>query len=136
MMFPLILHHVQRRPSDWCLVSYLQNWNCHALDIKYTFLQGHANDKEVFILPPDEFYNGCVWKLRKTIYGLNDAAKAWHERIKQELVRLGTSMCDLEPALFFWYSNGNLKGIICIHVDDIYWSGSDAFKEKVMPKIE
>ena len=113
-----------------------KKWDCHALDVKFAFLQGHPINRDVFILPPGEFCNGYLWKLKKTVYGLNDAARAWYERVKQELITLGMLMCGLEPALFFWHNNGSLEGIICIHVDDLYWSGSNVFKISVMSKLE
>ena len=28
-----------------------------------------------------------LWRLRKVIYGLNDAARVWHPKVKEELVK-------------------------------------------------
>ena len=113
-----------------------KGWNCNSMDVKSAFLQGHPIKREVLILPPDEFYNGQIWRLKKTVYGLNDAARAWYERVKQELLTLGMSMCSLEPALFYWHNAGQLEGIICIHVDDFYWSATPTFHASIMSQLE
>ena len=53
-------------------------WECHSLDVKSTYLQGNYIKREVYLRPPPEYYSGQLWRLRKTVYGLCDAARAWH----------------------------------------------------------
>ena len=40
-------------------------------------------------MPPPEYFRGFLWKLKKTVYGLGDAACAWYLRVKTELLTLG-----------------------------------------------
>ena len=112
-----------------------KNWYCHTIDIKAAFLQGYKIERDVFVRPPKEFYNGSLWKLNKTVYGLNDAARAWYLRVKGELLKLGLNVCKLDQAVFYWYDSGCLSGVICLHVDDFCWAGNSAFQEKVIEKI-
>ena len=61
-------------------------WSCHSIDISAAFLQGDVTEREVNVLPAPEFYNGKIWKLKKTVYGLSDAARAWYFRVRHELL--------------------------------------------------
>ena len=111
-------------------------WQCHSIDIKAAFLQGESINRDVYVRPPIEFRHTTVWKLRKTVYGLCDAARAWYLRVKDALLSFGMLMCPLDQALFCWYQEGVLSGIICIHVDDICWAGVTSFQQAVIVKLQ
>ena len=118
------------RLSLTLMVSF--GWKCHTIDIKSAFLQGKEIDRNVFIRPPKEFNDGCLWRLKKTVYGLNDAARAWYSRLKDVLLGLGMKISHLDPALFFWWHGNKLAGVMCVHVDDILWAGSSLFYTNVV----
>ena len=103
--------------------------------VKATFLQGNPIEREVFLRPPREFYCGELWKLKKTVYGLCDAARAWYLRVKDELIKLGVKMSPYDSALFSWKPNHDLEGLICVYVDDFLWCGTEKFKALVIDKL-
>ena len=107
-------------------------WECHSLDVKSAYLQGNYIEREVYLCPPPEYYSGQLWRLRKTVYGLCDAARAWYLRVKSQLLFQSAVICPLEPSLFSWYHDGKLHGIICVYVDDFLWMGTRVFQEKVI----
>ena len=86
--------------------------------------------------PPKEYDNGQIWKLRKTVYGLCDAARAWYMKIRRELLSMSVEVCTLDNSLFISKEKGNLQGIICIYVDDFLWAGTDSFYKKVIKQLE
>ena len=118
------------------IIASSKRWDCHTVDVKAAYLQGSAIERTIYLRPPPEFNNGFLWKLKKTVYGLCDAARAWYLRVKDELSSLSVKMCDLDNSLFLWYRNGNLEGIICIYVDDFLWSGTSYFEEQVINKLK
>ena len=118
------------------LIASSKNWDCHTVDVKAAYLQGSAIERTIFLRPPPEFNNGFLWKLKKTVYGLCDAARAWYLRVKDELGSLSVKMCDLDNSLFLWYNKGKLEGIICIYVDDFLWSGTPCFENEVINKLK
>ena len=63
-------------------IASSKSWKCHTVDVKSAYLQGDEIEREVYLVPPPEFNNGCLWKLNKTVYGLCDAARAWYTRVK------------------------------------------------------
>jgi hypothetical protein len=54
------------------------------MDVKSTFLNGYV-DEEIYVEYLEGFEvpskRGCVYKLKKALYGLKDVARAWHSRI-------------------------------------------------------
>ena len=111
-------------------------WNCHTVDVKSAYLQGDNIQRELYLRPPKEFDDGNLWLLKKTVYGLCDAARAWYMRVKSELKLLSVKMCPLDNSLFSWYHNGKLQGIICIYVDDFLWTGTELFNKLVIQKLK
>ena len=66
----------------FCLtVIKLKKWTCYTLDVKTAYLQGDEIQREVYLKPPNEGNWGGLWKLKKTVYGLKDAAKAWYSKV-------------------------------------------------------
>lgn len=112
-----------------------KGWTCHSIDVKAAFLQGNNIERDVFLRPPPEYNNGMIWKLRKTVYGLNDAARAWYLRVRSELLAIDVKVCSLDPALFYWNHEDQFHGIMCLHVDDFFWAGTHLFEKQIIKKI-
>ena len=110
-------------------------WNCHTVDVKAAYLQGDDIKREVYLRPPKEFDNGQIWKLKKTVYGLCDAARAWYIRVKDELTKLGVEKCPLDNSFFFWHVDGVLEGAICLYVDDFLFTGTQNFVETIINNL-
>ena len=110
-------------------------WMIHSEDVKAAYLQGKHIEREVYLRPPEDIYNGRLWRLKKTVYGLKDAARAWYLRLKEALLEIGADMCNLEGTLFMWYYNNVLEGIVCVYVDDFLWTGTNRFEQVVIDKI-
>ena len=111
-------------------------WKCCTIDIKSAFLQGNKIERTVFLRPPKEFNYGHLWKLKKNVYGLNDAARAWYSRLKDVLLFLGMKIRRLDPALFFWWHGNVFSGVMCVHVDDILWAGTPEFYSTVVEAMK
>ena len=116
-------------------VSY--GFAIQSLDISAAFLQGDPLVRDVFLKMPSDVCNDSkLWKLKRCIYGLNDAPRAWYERVKKEFAILGAVMSVYDPALFFWYNGDELKGILTSHVDDFAYCGTTDFLESVVDKVK
>ena len=109
-----------------------KGWKCNTIDIKSAFLQGNKIQREIFVRPPTEFSNGKIWKLKKSVYGLNDAARAWYQKMKDILLKFNMKISSIDPAFFYFHENDELSGLMCMHVDDIYYAGTKSFIENVI----
>ena len=105
----------------------LKRWNCYTLDVKTAYLQGDEIQREVYLKPPKEGNWNGLWRLKKTVYGLKDAAKAWYNKVVKVVDELGGERSRLEPNIFFWKVENRLNGILCSHVDDFCYGGTESF---------
>lgn len=112
-------------------------WTVKSTDIRSAFLQGDDIAREVYILPPVEAdaTHGCVWKLRKTLYGLVDAARKFYNAISKFLLMCGMTRSTVDPSLFFLKNDERLVGCLITHIDDFLHIGDDWFESNVMNKL-
>ena len=50
--------------------------------------------------PPGHGDGDSVWKLLKGLYGLKQAGRIWHERLKADMEELGYTQCQRDHAVF------------------------------------
>ena len=118
------------------LLSAYFNWDLESTDIKNAFLQGTRINREVFVEPPAEVnMRGYLWRLKKCIYGLQDASRRWYFSVVEVLISLGCVQLKLDPAVFVYHTNGTLAGVIIVHVDDFLHIGNEKFYSDVVCKL-
>ena len=107
------------------------------MDVKSAFLQGDQISRDIFINPPSEasVLNGVLWKLRKVVYGLNDASRNWFFTVRKELLSSHCIQSTIDKAIFRWYDNSKLAGLFVLHVDDFLYAGTKSFITNVIDKI-
>ena len=55
-----------------------------SVDIRAAFLQSKELKRDVFVVPPKDISKlGVIWKLKKPLYGLNDASRRFWLRVKE-----------------------------------------------------
>ena len=85
--------------------------------------------------PPVAKKDRTIWKLRKSVYGMNDAGRKWFLKVKETLEKLGCSQSKLDHCLFHFKSSNKLDGILVIWVDNLFYAGNKLFREKVVSKF-
>lgn len=80
-----------------------------------------------------------VYKLKKELYGLTQAPRAWYSHINSYLLNNSFSQSNNEPTLYVeGHQQGNVL-IVCIYVDDIIYIGNlllNEFKEAIKREFE
>ena len=116
------------------------------IDIKTAFLQGKVfsdnENRTVYVKPPrvileilDRPKSTELWKMKKSVYGFVDAPYRWYLSIRDRLLELGMVRSALDHAVFtFSYKNTTI-GLICVHVDDILYCGTDLFFRLVIENL-
>ena len=110
-------------------------WTIHSIDYKTAFLQGSGIDRTLYLRPPPECKTTKIWRLKKTVYGLADAPRAWFLRLRDELVKLGAKVSSYDKGIFYWHSKYGLEGIVVCFVDDQIWGGTKSFEVSVVEKL-
>lgn len=122
-------------------LSAIYKWPVFAGDIKTAFLNGDVlpESEHLFGDPPSEareilhMKSHEVLRIKKVIYGLLNAPRAWLDKLARVLAEQGWQRSRLEQCVWRLYdANGNLCGLLGCHVDDILCSGSgDWFNDRI-----
>ncbi|WVZ63679.1 hypothetical protein U9M48_013292 [Paspalum notatum var. saurae] len=113
------------------------------MDVKSAFLNGFI-EEEVYVRQPPGFesarFPDRVYKLRKALYALKQAPRAWYARLKSFLLKSGFVMGSVDKTLFL-LSRGGDTLIVQIYVDDIIFGGSShalvsSFAEQMSREFE
>ena len=70
-------------------IIIINGWEITSLDIKSAFLQGKEISRDLFVKPPKEAKTDNLWKLLKTVYGLNDASRTWYLHVRDKFIICG-----------------------------------------------
>ena len=104
------------------VVAYL-GFTLISKDVKNAYFSGKAVDREIYLEQPrgglGNLQHGQLLRARKAIYGFSEAARLFWLALKEHLESDGWVESRLEPALFFLRSQGQLKGVLVTHVDDV-----------------
>ena len=116
-------------------------WQVHHMDVKSAFLNGDLTET-VFVRQLPGFVVGKgdkVLKLRKALYGLRQAPRAWNSKLDKELIALGFVRSKLEHAVYRRSNKGSFL-LVGVYVDDLVICGPSVndisqFKKEMMRKF-
>ncbi|GJU80595.1 retrovirus-related pol polyprotein from transposon TNT 1-94, partial [Tanacetum coccineum] len=107
-------------------IACANDFKLYQMDVKSAFLNGFINEK-VYVALPLGFIDfqkpNYVYKLKKNLYGLKKALKAWYDRLKAFLIKHEYSMGMVDNTLFTKKSKSHLI-IVQIYVDDIIFGST------------
>ena len=56
--------------------------------------------------------------------------------LTDHLKSTGAQWSPTDPTFLWWKGDcGKLKGLMCLHVDDIYWAGDKSFDKEVVQAL-
>jgi hypothetical protein len=108
------------------------------MDVKSAFLNGDLQE-EVYVEQPSDFIvtskEHKVLKLKKALYGLHQAPRAWNMKLYDTLLSLGFRRTPSKHVIYVWW-NGNVQLVVGVYVDDLIITGLDhnnirSFKEEM-----
>lgn len=124
-------------------LSAKHGWIVHHLDVKSAFLNGDLKE-EVYVSQPEGYekpgQEHLVYKLRKALYGLRQAPRAWYAKLKKCLESMGLVRCPYEYAVYTKREAGEAL-IVAVYVDDLLVTGTKesvikSFKEQMAEHFE
>lgn len=97
------------------------NLEIHQMDVKTAFLNGDL-DQDIYMKQPEGFVvagkENLVCKLRKSLYGLKQASRAWYEKIHRTLLDMGFQVLSADTCVY-QLRKGNLYVLLALYVDDL-----------------
>jgi hypothetical protein len=115
-----------------------EGWRVHHMDVKSAFLNGDLKE-EVYVHHPPGFAipgkEGKVLRLRKALYGLRQAPRAWNAKLNSTLKGMGFEQSPREVAIYRRGNGGNAL-LVGVYVNDLVITGTKdaevaAFKQEM-----
>nr|GEU29676.1 retrovirus-related Pol polyprotein from transposon TNT 1-94 [Tanacetum cinerariifolium] len=104
-----------------------KNMTIYQMDVKITFLNGELKE-EVYVCQPEGFVNPDhpthVYLLKKALYGLKPAPRAWYATLSWFLLDNKFSKGAVDPTLFTRKTGKHIL-LVQIYVDDIIFASTD-----------
>jgi hypothetical protein len=111
------------------ILMAMANWCAHVLDVQGAFLNGRFEDgEELYMQVPEGFVNyysgNVVLKLKRTIYGLKQAAYAFWRELLKAFKAMHFQRSKADPCLYYkWNDDGLILWISW--VDDCLVAGNE-----------
>jgi hypothetical protein len=116
--------------------SVAKGFKLYQMDVKSAFLNGFL-EEEVYVKKPPGFESAefphWVYRLRKALYGIKQAPRAWYGHLRGFWFNKGFEMGKVDKTLFLLRQGDNIL-IVQVYVDDIVFgslSHSLALREKL-----
>ncbi|GKC81609.1 zinc finger, CCHC-type containing protein [Tanacetum coccineum] len=108
-------------------LALIYNLPIHQMDVKTTFLNGDL-DEEVYMKPPEGFvfpgHENKVCKLKKSLYGLKQEPKQWHNKFDKSVLSNGFTHNSSDRCIYSKFIK-DYGVILCLYVDDILIVGTN-----------
>jgi hypothetical protein len=113
-----------------CLVLALvasHKWEVHQMDVKFSFFHGDLQEEIYMEQPPGYVENdsSLVSCLKKSLYGLKKAPKAWYAKMDSFLIDIIFSRCHSDPNVYTT-KVGIHPIILVLYIDDLILIGGDS----------
>ena len=101
-------------------LSALKDYHLHSIDISCAFPNGDLEEEIYMQQPPgyEQMGSGIVCKLKKSLYGLKQAARQWNKKLHVTLVELGYRRMESDRSVYVYTKDGVLV-VIPVFIDDI-----------------
>ena len=107
-------------------LAYQLKFKCYQMDVKIAFLNGLLKE-DVYVAQPkgfiDPHFPDHVLYLKKALYGLNQAPRAWYDQLTQYLVSHGFIRGKADQTLFIKREDDELI-VAQVYVDDIIFGST------------
>ena len=99
----------------------------HQMDVKNPFRKGALEEQVYIVQPPgflSEWNTSVVCQLKKSLYGLKKALRAWNTKIMQRFCKMGFALSKSDSLMFIWPSRTGPISLL-VYVDDLVIASAD-----------
>ena len=113
-------------------VSANEEFELRSIDISAAFLQAEKLERDVFVDPPkDVKKEGVIWRMKKPMYGLDDAGRKFWLKVDKIFKTIGMKTLHGDNAFYYMHNGKSLIGMVLCHVDNFSVSGKKEFVERI-----
>ncbi|CAI7892626.1 unnamed protein product [Closterium sp. NIES-54] len=109
-------------------IAAQRDYDLHSLDFSTAFLQGSIHEEIWLRRPPGftgSFPAGTQWSLRRSVYGLRQAPREWHNTLRSTLAALGFAPSTAYPSLFLRTDTSLPPFYVLVYVDGLVFATAD-----------
>ncbi|GJU94362.1 retrovirus-related pol polyprotein from transposon TNT 1-94 [Tanacetum coccineum] len=121
--------HVARLEAVQMFIAYTahKNITIFQMDVKTAFLNGPLKE-EVYVSQPEGFidpeFPDHVYRLKKALYSLKQASRAWYDKLSSFLIEQGFTKGIIDPTLFTRRHGEDIL-VVQVYVDDIIFGSTN-----------
>ncbi|GKD53226.1 retrovirus-related pol polyprotein from transposon TNT 1-94 [Tanacetum coccineum] len=121
--------HVARLEAVRMFIAYAahKNITIFKMDVKTDFLNGPLKE-EVYVSQPEGFidleFPDHVYRLKKALYDLKQAPRAWYDKLSSFLIEHGFTKGIIDPTLFIRRHKEDIL-LVQVYVDDIIFGSTN-----------
>ena len=110
-------------------IAAAKDYEVHQMDVKTAFLNGDL-DEDIYMEQPEGYRAGgseahYVWKLRKSLYGLKQAGRAWNKKMDAALIDMGFRPTRSDSCVYVKRHDDTVMFLL-VYFDDLLLVASDA----------
>nr|GEW56113.1 putative ribonuclease H-like domain-containing protein [Tanacetum cinerariifolium] len=123
-----VFAHVVRIEAIRLFLAYasFKDFVGYQMDVKSAFLYEKIKE-EVYVCQPPRFedpdFLDRVYKVKKALYGLHQAPRAWYETLSKYLLDNGFQIVKIDKTLFIKMHKGDIL-LVQVYVDDIIFGST------------
>eukprot|EP00253_Pinus_taeda_P024127 PITA_24127 len=107
-------------------IAAAQGWEVHQMDLKNAFFYGDLSE-DIYMEQPHGFIQDSflVYRLKKSLYGLKQALRAWYAKTDSFLLSQNFERCKFDANVYMLRTHDSLL-ILVLYVDNLLITGSFA----------
>jgi len=100
------------------------DWSLHQMDVKVAYLHAPI-ECDVYVEPTPGYQQSSttVWKLKRSLYGLKQSGRNWHNLLYDYLHEMNFTQSSADPCVFIQQVKNDTI-VLLVWVDDIILSSS------------
>jgi hypothetical protein len=93
-----------------------EDFKMQAIDVRAAFLQSNEIDREIYLESSKDIKKeGIIWKIKKPLYGFDDASRKFWLKVREILKEGGMQNVIGDQAYYYCRENDKLVGMIITH---------------------
>ena len=107
-------------------LAAINDLHLHSVDISHAFINGDL-EETIYMRQAEGFHKGAsnrVCRLRKSLYGLKQAARQWNKKLHDTLLAMGFKRLESDRSIYIFF-RGDVRIIIPVFIDDITFASSN-----------
>ena len=116
-------------------VASMKKWDVRTADVTTAFLHAPVQGEAYVRAPPHVDCSKQFWKLKRALYGLRTAPRAWQDHLALKMKNAGWRRLATDSSVYVHKTGNDVTGALVAYVDDIFAAGSAEVLDELFVKL-